>query len=210
MFYDHPALKPYKWYWRVEPGVWFACAITYDPFLEMAKSGKKYGHAMALWEIGNTSATLFDHVSEYRKSKKLPSTDFWKSVVDASWVPWPFRPLMSRLATRDAAGDAWNLCHYWSNFEIADMDFFRSNAYRDFFASLDKAGGFYYERVSSRILYRIASLPTNFSGVGRRSCTLSRRSSFPQTNRDPLLPRSWIRSSTLLAMPWKRLGRPVA
>lgn len=26
-FYDVPALKPYKWYWRVEPDVEFSCAI---------------------------------------------------------------------------------------------------------------------------------------------------------------------------------------
>jgi len=114
----------------------------------MANAGKKYGHAMALWEIGNTSASLFDHVSEYRKSKQLPSTQLWNSVIDASWMPWPFRLFLGGLASRNADGDAWNLCHYWSNFEIADMGMFRTKAYRDFFASLDKAGGFYYERVS--------------------------------------------------------------
>lgn len=27
-FYDHAALRPYKWYWRVEPGVEFSCAVT--------------------------------------------------------------------------------------------------------------------------------------------------------------------------------------
>ncbi len=27
-FYDHEALQRYKWYWRVEPGVEFTCAIT--------------------------------------------------------------------------------------------------------------------------------------------------------------------------------------
>jgi hypothetical protein len=33
----------------------------------------------------------------------------------------------------------------WSNFEIADMDFFRSKAYMEYFDHLDRAGGFYYE-----------------------------------------------------------------
>jgi alpha 1,2-mannosyltransferase len=37
-------------------------------------------------------------------------------------------------------------CHFWSNFEIADMDFFRSDAYLSFFKHLDQAGGFFYER----------------------------------------------------------------
>lgn len=38
------------------------------------------------------------------------------------------------------------MCHSWSNFEIADLEFFRSNAYREVFKYLDRDGGFYYER----------------------------------------------------------------
>lgn len=33
----------------------------------------------------------------------------------------------------------------WSNFEIADMDFWRGEAYQRFFDFLDSKGGFYYE-----------------------------------------------------------------
>jgi hypothetical protein len=33
----------------------------------------------------------------------------------------------------------------WSNFEIADMDFWRSEAYMKYFDYLDSKGGFYYE-----------------------------------------------------------------
>jgi Glycolipid 2-alpha-mannosyltransferase len=33
----------------------------------------------------------------------------------------------------------------WSNFEIADMDFWRGEAYTAFFNYLDSLGGFYYE-----------------------------------------------------------------
>lgn len=33
----------------------------------------------------------------------------------------------------------------WSNFEIADLDFWRSDAYLKFFEFLDQSGGFYYE-----------------------------------------------------------------
>ena len=33
----------------------------------------------------------------------------------------------------------------WSNFEIADMDFWRGPAYTAFFDYLDSTGGFYYE-----------------------------------------------------------------
>jgi Glycolipid 2-alpha-mannosyltransferase len=33
----------------------------------------------------------------------------------------------------------------WSNFEIADMDFWRGKIYTEFFEYLDATGGFYYE-----------------------------------------------------------------
>lgn len=40
----------------------------------------------------------------------------------------------------------------WSNFEIADMDFWRGEAYTKFFNYLENTGGFYYE-ASSRYLF---------------------------------------------------------
>ena len=33
----------------------------------------------------------------------------------------------------------------WSNFEIGDMDFWRSPIYSEYFKFLDEKGGFYYE-----------------------------------------------------------------
>lgn len=36
--------------------------------------------------------------------------------------------------------------HFWSNFEIGRLAFFRSAAYRSYFAHLEAAGGFFYER----------------------------------------------------------------
>lgn len=67
----------------------------------------------------------------------------------------------------DDGGESYNRCHcefmymfscvlswlliancttaVWSNFEIADMDFWRDEAYSKFFDYLDEKGGFYYE-----------------------------------------------------------------
>jgi alpha 1,2-mannosyltransferase len=58
-------------------------------------------------------------------------------------------------------GDTYTRCHckcsiqddltrltsilVWSNFEIGDLDFWRSEAYMKFFDFLDRKGGFYYE-----------------------------------------------------------------
>lgn len=147
-FYDVPELKKYRWYWRVEPDVQFTCAITYDPFVEMVRAGKRYGYVMALWEIGDTCPSLFRTVADYKRKLGLKTTSLWTAMMDASWAPIPIRWFLRLLANRDRSGDAYNLCHFWSNFEIADMDWYRTPEYRAFFNMLDEEGGFYFERVS--------------------------------------------------------------
>lgn len=149
-FYGLEPLKRYRWYWRLEPGIEYTCAITYDPFVEMVRRDKVYGFVVALWEVPETCPGLFRAVDEFRAAKKLPETPMWRAMIDPSWAPWPIRRLRGWLGGehRNRNGDTWNLCHYWSNFEVADMDFFRGDAYQELFQHLDRSGGFYDERVS--------------------------------------------------------------
>ena len=42
--------------------------------------------------------------------------------------------------------EEFNLCHFWSNFEIASLDLFRSPTYKEFFEFLDTKSGFTKER----------------------------------------------------------------
>lgn len=123
----------------------------------MAVHGKKYGYTIALWEVDNTVPGLFRAVSDFKKEKRIATTNLWRSMIKASWAPIPFRAMLSLLPWRDASGDAWNLCHYWSNFEIANMDFFRSRDYRDFFEFLDRKGGFYFERWGDASVHALAT-----------------------------------------------------
>ena len=125
----------------------------------MNRRGKKYGYTIALWEWGKTVPSLYRKVSDYKERRKIPTTALWTAFMDPSWVPWPLRKLLSLLRNRNKEGDIWNMCHFWSNFEIADMDFFRSQAYRDFFNFLDEQGGFYYERVrATKCRYGLESM----------------------------------------------------
>ena len=50
-------------------------------------------------------------------------------------------------------GENYNMCHFWSNFEIARLDFFRSKEYEDFVNMMDRSGGFWAKRVSILILF---------------------------------------------------------
>ncbi|KAK1759836.1 glycolipid 2-alpha-mannosyltransferase 1 [Echria macrotheca] len=157
-FYEAEALKKYKWYWRVEPGVEYTCAITYDPFVEMARRGKTYGYVVSLWEVDETVPSLFRTVDGFRRAKGIGATPNWRAMIQPSWAPWPIRRVLGWFGAnhRDYNGDIWNLCHYWSNFEIADLDFFRSDVYRDLFGYLDHSGGFYSERWGDASVHALA------------------------------------------------------
>ena len=142
---------PVQYHSAAEPLLCLSSALLTshsDPFIEMEKHNKKYGYTIALWERGKTVPSLFRKVSDWKKAQKIRTTPLWNAMIDPSYAPWPIRRFLSLLRNRDAAGDLWNMCHFWSNFEIADMDFFRSPEYRKFFDFLDADGGFYYERVS--------------------------------------------------------------
>ncbi|CAG8471418.1 13988_t:CDS:2, partial [Racocetra persica] len=54
-------------------------------------------------------------------------------------------------------GNSYNLCHFWSNFEIGDLNLWRSEAYRKFFDFLDNKGGFFYERWGDAPVHSIAA-----------------------------------------------------
>ncbi|PNS15566.1 O-glycoside alpha-1,2-mannosyltransferase 4 [Sphaceloma murrayae] len=158
LFYDHPDIKPYKWYWRVEPGVSFSCDIPYDPFHEMVKRGHRYGYTVALWEVGSLSPTLFRAASDFAETLRGKKSALWNAMHDASWAPWFVRRFVLPLwPSKNRYGDQWTSCHFWSNFEIADLDFFRGREYRDFFAYLDGLGGFHYERWGDAPVHSLAA-----------------------------------------------------
>ena len=78
----------------------------------------------------------------------------------------------------DDGGHSYNLCHFWSNFEIADMDFWRSEAYTKFFDYLESKGGFYYEVrfeiLCDHLLFTTCSLYPYSDGATRPYTALRR------------------------------------
>ncbi|KAF9514521.1 glycosyltransferase family 15 protein [Hydnum rufescens UP504] len=128
-FFRHELLKNYDYYWRVEPGVKFFCDIDYDPFLIMQDEKKVYGFTISLFEYIETIPTLWDAAKEFIKANPglLPADNAMGFI-------------------SDDGGETYNRCHFWSNFEIGDLNFWRGEAYTKFFEFLDSKGGFYYER----------------------------------------------------------------
>lgn len=161
-FFKHPLLMEpeLEFYWRIEPSTRYTCNLVpsaggmpqkwdskadghgdfFDPFRWMKANKKKYGWVLSLKEYQPSIRTLWPKARMWMLKHpeylaKDPGLDF--------------------ILKEDKIG--YNLCHFWSNFEIADLSFFRSQAYQDYFDFLEKDGMFYHERTGDAPVHTIAA-----------------------------------------------------
>ena len=147
MFYRHPALRDIQYYWRVEPNVHFFCDVDYDVFRYMSDHNKTYGFTINLYDAPHSIPTLWPESMKFIAAH--PEYVNTNNAMD--WLTdSKRRPEHNRKA------NGYSTCHFWTNFEIADMDFWRSQAYEDYFNHLDRAGGFFYERWGDAPVHAIA------------------------------------------------------
>lgn len=139
LFFRHPLLDDYDWYWRVEPDVEFFCDINFDVFKFMRDNNKKYAFTVSLFEYLGTIPTLWNTTIEF--FDKNPQYLHPNNMLDF---------------VSDDDGFSYNLCHFWSNFEVGSLEFFRSEAYTQYFEYLDTSGGFFYERWGDAPVHSIA------------------------------------------------------
>lgn len=136
-FYNLDILKNYKYYWRFEPGTNYYCNIDYDIFKFMSDNNKIYGFTISLYDNPYTVETLFPSTLEFLKENP-------QYVNKNGAFKWITEDLQNPENTKLANG--YSTCHFWSNFEIGDMDFYRGEAYSKWMEFLEAKGGFYYER----------------------------------------------------------------
>ncbi|EMR66661.1 putative alpha- mannosyltransferase ktr1 protein [Eutypa lata UCREL1] len=139
-FFRQPLMQNYEWYWRVEPSIELFCDIHYDPFRYMAENKKKYSFVLSLYEYVETIPTLWDSTKKFMKN-------YPEHVAEGNSMEF----------LSDDGGDTYNHCHFWSNFEVGNLNWLRSKAYVDFFDSLDQDGGFFYERWGDAPVHSIAA-----------------------------------------------------
>lgn len=139
-FFRQPLMMNYEWYWRVEPSVELFCDVHYDPFKFMADNKKKYSFTLSLFEYGETIETLWASTKKFMNK-----------------FPQHISKDNSMKFLSDDGGETYNRCHFWSNFEIGNLNWLRSKEYIDFFETLDKDGGFFYERWGDAPVHSIAA-----------------------------------------------------
>ena len=140
-FYKQKRLLNYDWYFRVEPDAQYLCDFLYDPFELLRRNNKIYGFTIAIVDYENTIPSLWYTAENFIKDRSdliHPNNSIKFLTTIESKVIYDY--------FKSDHNSSYNLCHFWSNFEIANLNFFRSEAYQAFFDYLDKSGGFYYER----------------------------------------------------------------
>jgi mannosyltransferase len=137
-----------------------------DPFMKMIENNKTYGFTIAVKELRETVPNIFRYASAYKRLNNLTSQGLWEMFVeppedeevdeqDPQGSDFPgFMPRTSankaykpKIDPEAMEGEKYNMCHFWSNFEIAKLSWFRSKEYQDFFQMMDRGGGFWMERV---------------------------------------------------------------
>lgn len=171
-FYKSPHLAKFKWYWRIEPDIDYWCDITYDVFVEMEKHNKVYGFSAFIEELKPTVWSLFRETQAFKRYYNLPDTDLWQAVAKCrdskKRDPPKFDKNGNRVYTPTAEMDGceYNLCHFWSNFEIARTDLWHNEIYDAYFEWLDQAGGFWRERWGDAPVHTLgAAMIANLSQI---------------------------------------------
>ncbi len=125
VIYRHPALRDFKWYWRLDTDSFVFGRVKYDPFKFMQKHGLRYGYPVISEDNPVVTEGLWDVTKKYIREKGIEPAFLSKYL--------------------DERGD-WNRAMFYTNFEISDLDFWRSEAYQDYFDRLDRSGGIYRHR----------------------------------------------------------------
>lgn len=125
----------------------FFCDITYDPFQFMADHNKTYGFTINIFDDPSSVASLWPETQSFLKSHP----DYLAADNSLMW-------LTDRTLRPDHtdAANGYSTCHFWSNFEIGDLDFWRSTKYQQYFEHLDQSGGFFYERWGDAPVHSVA------------------------------------------------------
>jgi mannosyltransferase len=140
----------------------------------MEENNKTYGFTIAIKELRETVPNIFRYASAFKRTNNMTSRGLWEMFIDHDKEKQRKKdqakdeakrknkkPLPEEILNTEPGkgtiegidpdameGESYNMCHFWSNFEIASLDWFRSKEYNDFFNTMDRSGGFWMERVS--------------------------------------------------------------
>lgn len=120
-------LEEYSYIWRLDTDSYILAPITEDVFDSMEQAKSPYGFVNIQNDHPGTCLGLWDKCAEY--FKEINPTAFSEEN----------KAKMGRKV-------------FYTNFEIFDMEFFRSEEYMDFYNFIDESGGIYTKRWGDHII----------------------------------------------------------
>lgn len=165
-FAFHPLLMKYDYYWRFEPKVEYSCDVEYDVFQWMKNENKKYGFIITIKEFASTIPTLWEKTKKFLLDKGenfVKDRKLLKFIVEdvdneaSSNLMNMTQPNQDQNYIEWISQSSYNLCHFWTNFEILDLNLVRSPEWQEIFRYYDNAGGFFYERWADPVVHTIAT-----------------------------------------------------
>ena len=131
----------------MEPKVHFFCDVDYDVFKYMEDNNKTYGFTINLFDAPQSIPTLWPETERFMAAhpEYIDKNNAMEWLIDRQRRP-----------AHNQKAQGYSTCHFWSNFEVADMNFWRSQRYQEYFDHLDRAGGFFYERWGDAPVHSIA------------------------------------------------------
>lgn len=167
-FWKEEFLQDYDWYWRIEPGLELLCDIKHDLFRWMQDRNQVFGFSLSYAEphkevVNNLWKLLLEFVKDHESTKDMINfkENGYEFVTKYTDVPDDVTDADKRLEKeREAAKKGgpidYNGCQYESSFQLANLNFFRSEPFKLLFDKLDKNGGFFIDRWSSSSVQTMA------------------------------------------------------
>nr|CEG04089.1 unnamed protein product [Fusarium clavum] len=156
-----------------------ASSLTIPCYSSMSGTGEsspKSAISATSHKLRETVPNIFRYASAYKRLNNITSKGLWEMFVeppeeedddstkdsdtspnDNSFWDTLTGKKKNTIDPESMEGEAYNMCHFWSNFEIAKLSWFRSKEYQDFFEMMDRSGGFWMERWGDAPIHSLAA-----------------------------------------------------
>jgi len=125
--YEQPILARLHYVWRLDDDSYITKHIGYDVFRLMRDRHKQYGFVSLRTDTPRCIIGLWSAVKKYMRQRSIKPK-----------FKWSHRRI------------------FYNNFEISDLNVWRSHEYRDYIDYIDRLGGIYYHRWGDATIKTIA------------------------------------------------------